>query len=260
MNGPSTAISFLRGVRGENRHLIELPVESGDGRWKGDGNLGWRNDFGFDIAWARAERVSRRRMQRRIHQLLHGVGDVFGGERRAIGERDSAAQLKCDLLAVLRDFPRLSQFRLQQPASGGSCEPARLRSNTGSPPRHRLPLSADQMFSVPSAGKTAVRPGPWPSQARMAQADHQRPRMLFLHAVCITASLPWRAVMRTPLPASKAQVETTSPPPPAKSAEQTSTALRPPRPGLPVPSAGFPTKAWAQQRRAREFPDSLRSK
>ncbi len=53
------------------------------------------------LPWSRAESISGRRVQRGIHELLYGIGHVFGGEGCAIGEGDSAAQLKCDLASVL---------------------------------------------------------------------------------------------------------------------------------------------------------------
>ena len=52
-------------------------------------------------------------MQGRIHQHLHRVRDVVGGERRAVGERDAFAQLEDDGAAAVLDSPRCRQLRLE---------------------------------------------------------------------------------------------------------------------------------------------------
>ena len=49
-------------------------------------------------------------MQRGIHQPLHGEGNVIGKKLGAVGERNAAAELEGDLLAVLRYLPRFRQF------------------------------------------------------------------------------------------------------------------------------------------------------
>src|SRR5215467_3904334 len=52
-------------------------------------------------------------MQCRIHQLLHGISDVFGGKWSSIRKEDSTAQLECNLTVVFRYFPRLREFRFE---------------------------------------------------------------------------------------------------------------------------------------------------
>src|SRR5271157_1596547 len=52
-------------------------------------------------------------MQLRIHQLVHCVFHVLGGERRAIGEINRRTQHEGDLLAVLGDRPRGRELGFQ---------------------------------------------------------------------------------------------------------------------------------------------------
>jgi hypothetical protein len=80
----------------------------GAGKSNGDPVRG--DDFGTDRAVAGAEGVSGRRVQRGIHEPLHGEGNVLGGERAAVGKRNAAAEFESDLPAVFRNFPRLGQF------------------------------------------------------------------------------------------------------------------------------------------------------
>src|ERR1700691_2914350 len=52
-------------------------------------------------------------MQGRIHQALHGEGDIIGGERAAVGKVYAVAELEGYLLLVLRNLPGLSEFGLE---------------------------------------------------------------------------------------------------------------------------------------------------
>src|SRR5947209_910683 len=98
---------------GENCHLIEQAIQSGNLCWEADRNLSGRNHLGFDTACSRTESITCRRMKRRIHQLLYGVSHVLGGKGCAVGERNSAAQAERDLPPIFRDLPRERQLRLE---------------------------------------------------------------------------------------------------------------------------------------------------
>ena|ERR1017187_328018 len=102
---------FLLGrMRGHDRNLIEKALDSSKRCGKSDGDPVRRNDSGADRAASGPERVSRRGVQRGIHEPLHGKGNVLRGEGASVGKRDAMAKLESDLLAVLRDRPRFRQF------------------------------------------------------------------------------------------------------------------------------------------------------
>ena len=67
--------------------------EAGDRCGKGDGDFFGRGDpAGTTLLLSRTKRISGRRVQRRIHQLIHGVLYVVGGERRPVREADAPPQ------------------------------------------------------------------------------------------------------------------------------------------------------------------------
>ena len=112
-NGPKTARSFS----GESFERIatwsKRRATPATGLGKGDGHLVPAARDGRHRAAAGPEGVARGRMQRGIHQHLHGVDDVIGGERRAVGEGDAFAQLEDDRAAAVLDAPGFRQLRLE---------------------------------------------------------------------------------------------------------------------------------------------------
>ena len=68
---------------------------------------------GFDFPFRRTESIAGRRVQRRVHELLHGEGYVVGGKRSSIRKAQSIAQLESDRLSAVRNLPRGSEFGLE---------------------------------------------------------------------------------------------------------------------------------------------------
>jgi len=105
---------FLFGrMRGHDGNLVEQAIDASKWRGKEDGNLVGRNHLRAHGTAAGTESVSGRRVQRRIHQPLHGESNILGREWAAIGKRDAVAELEGDLLAVFRYLPRFGQFGLE---------------------------------------------------------------------------------------------------------------------------------------------------
>ena len=100
-------------MRGENRDLIEeaLKPRHGSRKSNNDGIRGRR--LNGDLAFAGPERVARGRVQLRVHQSFHRVGDVFGSEWCAVGKMQTSAEMKFDSAAVRADFPRTGQAGLE---------------------------------------------------------------------------------------------------------------------------------------------------
>ena len=80
--------------------LIELAIQSCHRSRKRNGNLGSRQNLCVYLARPGAECIACGRVQRGVHQSLNGVGNVFRRKWRPVGERDAAAQLERNMLAI----------------------------------------------------------------------------------------------------------------------------------------------------------------
>src|ERR1019366_8390756 len=113
---PQNRHFLLAGVCRENRYLIELPFESGHGRRKGNRDLRGRNNPRLYVTRSRTERISRRRMQRRIHQLLYRVSHVLRGKRSAT-DASSSTFKGSNVFGSDRRQNRSSPCAIAEPAS-----------------------------------------------------------------------------------------------------------------------------------------------
>ncbi len=104
---------FVRRARRHDGDRIEQSLESGHYRRKCDGDGVVAFDLGFHFARAAgAEGITQRRMEFGIHQLLHSVSDIGGGERRAVRKANAFAKLEADGAAAVDHLPGLCQRRL----------------------------------------------------------------------------------------------------------------------------------------------------
>src|SRR5271156_2122856 len=81
----------VRGFRGEDGNAVEELLEIGDRSWKLQCNGVGVLDFASYVSGGRTKRIGEGRMQIGIHEFAHGEGNVFGGERSAVGEEDAFA-------------------------------------------------------------------------------------------------------------------------------------------------------------------------